>query len=109
VLDKNQFNWGLKAQSRVEQLVNQGGSRVLLKVTSTDRYGRKVGEVRLPNGRLIQQVLVQEGLALVYRPHLKNCPSAAAIEQAEIEAKQNGRGVWGDPKFTPPWEYRRIK
>lgn len=107
VLDKNQFAWGVKAQSRVERLVKQGGDRVLLTVTDTDQYGRKVSEVRLPNGTLIQQVLIAEGLALVYRPYLKNCPSAALIEQAEASAKKNLRGVWGDPKFTPPWEYRK--
>lgn len=107
VLDKNQFSWGLKAQNRVQQLVKQGGDRVLLTVTDTDKYGRKVSEVRLPNGTLIQTILVQEGLALVYRDYLKKCPSAAEIEQAEARAKQNLRGVWGDPKFTPPWEYRK--
>ena len=107
VLDKNQFNWGIKAQSRVEQLVKKGGSRVVLTVTDTDQYGRQVSEVRLRNGTLIQQVLIQEGLALVYRPYLKKCPSASIIEQAEADAKKNLRGVWGDPKFTPPWDYRR--
>ncbi|MFB2983615.1 thermonuclease family protein [Microseira sp. BLCC-F43] len=107
IIDKNQFNWGIKAQSRVQQLVKKGGDRVVLTVTDTDQYGRKVSEVRLRNGTLIQQVLIQEGLALVYRPYLKKCPSAAIIEQAEADAKKNLRGVWGDPKFTPPWEYRR--
>lgn len=109
IIDKNQFKWGVKAQNRVQQLVKQGGNRVMLTVTDTDRYGRKVSEVRLPDGTFIQETLVREGLALVYRPHLKNCPSAAAIEQAETEAKSRRRDVWNDPKFTPPWEYRRKK
>lgn len=109
LVDKDQYKWGFKAQARVQQLIKQGDSRIILTVTDTDQYGRKVGEVRLPNGTLIQQVLIQEGLAMVYRPYLKNCPSASAIAQAEAEAKKSGRGVWGDPKFTPPWEYRRIK
>lgn len=107
ILDKNQFNWGIKAQSRVEQLLKKGGSRVVLTVTDTDQYGRKVSEVRLANGTFIQQVLIKEGLALVYRPYLKKCPSASIIEEAEADAKKKLRGVWGDPKFTPPWEYRR--
>ena len=109
LLDKNQFNWGLKAQSRVKQLVKQGGDRVLLTITDTDQYKRKIGEVRLPDGTFVQQVLIREGLAMVYQPYLKNCPSANIIQQAEAEAKKNSRGIWGDPKFTPPWQYRRIK
>ena len=109
LLDKNQFNWGVKAQSRVRQLVRQGGDRVVLNITDTDRYGRQVAEVRLPNGTFIQEVLIREGLALVNRPYLKYCPSREIIERAEIDAKKNLRGVWKDSQFVAPWDYRRIK
>ncbi|MFB2934700.1 thermonuclease family protein [Aerosakkonemataceae cyanobacterium BLCC-F154] len=109
LLDKNQFNWGVKAKSRVQQLVNQGGDRVVLNITDTDRYGRQIAEVRLPNGKFIQEVLIREGLALVNRPYLRYCPSREIIEQAETDAKTNLRGVWKDPKFVAPWDYRRIK
>ncbi|MBW4636822.1 MAG: thermonuclease family protein [Gloeocapsa sp. UFS-A4-WI-NPMV-4B04] len=102
-----QFQWGMQAQNRVQQLVKQGGERVNLIITDSDRYGRKVSEVRLSDGTLIQEVLVREGLALVYRPYLKDCPSAAIVEQAEAEAKQQQRGVWSYPKFLQPWEYRK--
>lgn len=108
-LDRDQFKWGVKAQDRVKQLVKQGGERVTLTVTDSDRYGRKVSEVRLPDGTFIQEVLTREGLALVYRPYLKNCPSAGVVEQAEAQAKQQRRGVWSDAKFVQPWEYRSSK
>ena len=104
---RDQFQWGLQAQNRVQQLIKQGGDRVNLIITDSDRYGRKVSEVRLSDGTLIQEVLVREGLALVYRPYLKDCPSAALVDQAEAEAKQQQRGVWSDPKFVEPWEYRK--
>jgi len=104
--DRDQFKWGVKAQDRVKQLVHQGGDRVILNITDSDRYGRKVSEVRLSDGTLIQQVLIREGLALVYRPYLKNCPSATIVEQAEAEAKNQRLGVWSDPKFVEPWKYR---
>ncbi len=104
--DQNQFKWGIKTQQRLQELVQQGGDRVRLTVTDTDRYGRKVSEVRLPDGTFIQEVLAKEGLALVYRQYLKDCPSAAIVEQAEAEAKKSRRGIWRDSKFLPPWEYR---
>lgn len=104
--DRNQFKWGVKAQDRVKQLLEQGGDRVTLKVIDSDQYGRKVSEVRLRDGTFIQEVLAREGLALVYRRYLKNCPSAALMEQAEAEAKEERRGVWSDAKFVEPWEYR---
>jgi micrococcal nuclease len=104
---KNQFKWGNQAQQRMQQLVKQGGGRIVLTVTDTDRYGRQISEIRLPNGTFVQEVLTREGLAMVYRPYLKNCPSASILEQAEAEAKKNRRGVWGDSKFVPAWEFRK--
>lgn len=104
--DRDQFKWGVKARARVKQLVDQGGDRVTLTVTDSDRYGRKVSEVRLRDGTFIQEVLTREGLALVYRHYLKDCPSAAVVEQAEAEAKNQRRGVWSDSRFVEPWEYR---
>jgi endonuclease YncB( thermonuclease family) len=107
LVDKNQFKWGEKAQQRVQQLVKQGGDRVRLTVTDTDRYGRKVSEVRLPDGTFIQQVLTQEGLVQVYKPYLKNCPSADIVQAAEADAKKRRVGVWRDPKYVSAWEWRR--
>lgn len=107
---RNQFKWGVLAAQRVQQLVDQGGSSVRLTITDRDRYGRQISEVRLPNGTLVQEVLAREGLALVYRPYLKNCPSAAAVEQAESLAKSRNLGVWSDSRFVEPWQYRsRMK
>ena len=107
--DRNQFRWGVKAQTRLQQLVDQGGDRVNLTITDSDRYGRKVAEVRLKDGTLIQKVLLQEGLVKVYRSYLNKCPSKDLIQQAEAQAKGQRLGVWGDPKFVNPWEYRSFK
>ncbi len=107
--DRNQFTWGAKAQERLQQLVKQGGDRVTLTITDSDRYGRKVAEVRLKDGTFVQQVLIKEGLAKVYRPYLNKCPSKDLVQQAEAEAQQQKRGIWGDAQFVNPWEYRRLK
>ncbi|MEH2171220.1 MAG: thermonuclease family protein [Nostoc sp.] len=108
ISDRNQFTWGVKARERVQQLVQQGGSRVTLNITDSDRYGRKIAEVRLKNGTFVQQVLLQEGLAKVYRPYLNKCPSKDLVQQAETEAKAQRLGVWSDTKFINPWEYRSL-
>jgi micrococcal nuclease len=59
-----------------------------LTVVDEDRYGRRVAEVRLPNGTLVQEVLAREGLAVFYRKYARNCRSAASVERAEAFAKQ---------------------
>lgn len=107
--DTKQFIWGEKAKERLSELLKQGGDRVALNIVDTDRYGRKVAEVRLPDGTLTQEVLVREGLAMVYRKYISNCPNAAVVEQAESQAKQQQLNIWSDTQFTPPWEWRHSK
>lgn len=106
--DRNQFNWGTKAQTRLAQLVKQSGDRVNLTITDSDRYGRKVAEVRLRDGTFVQEILLKEGLAKVYRPYLNKCPSKDLVQQAEAQAQQQNIGIWGDAKFINPWEYRSF-
>ncbi|MBE9006138.1 thermonuclease family protein [Fortiea sp. LEGE XX443] len=106
--DRNQYSWGTKAQERLQQLVKQSGDRVILKITDSDRYERKVAEVRLKDGTFVQEVLLREGLAKVYRPYLNKCPSQELVQQAEALAQQQKLGIWSDTKFIDPWEYRRF-
>ena len=57
-----------------------------------DRYGRLLAYVHLPDGRLLNRVLIEQGLAVVYRRfsfHMKEDFLAA-----EAEAKKNKRGLW---------------
>jgi micrococcal nuclease len=105
-VDIDQFKWGEKAKQRVQQLIKQGGDQVKLTITDTDRYGRNVSEVRLRDDTLVQQVLTKEGLVQVYKPYLKNCPSADLVQQAEADAKKRRVGVWGDNKYVSAWEWR---
>lgn len=107
--DLNQFKWGRLARNRLTQLLHQGGERVALTIVDTDRYGRTVAEVRLPNGTLTQEALVREGLVMVNQKYIKNCPSAAVVKRAEAQAKQKRLNIWGNSQFMPPWEWRRSK
>ena len=103
----NQFAWGMKAKIRIEELIKQTDGRVNLDITDSDRYGRKIAEVRLKDGTFLQQVLVKEGLAKVYRSYLSKCPSKDIVQQAEAQAQQQKLGVWNDRKFIDPWDYRK--
>ncbi|NET89979.1 MAG: thermonuclease family protein [Kamptonema sp. SIO1D9] len=106
---KSQFKWGYRAKERVEELIAKKGNKVFLKITDTDRYGRKVCEIRLRDGTFLQEVLVKEGLSQIYERYFKKCRSTAILVTAEKDAKRWRRGLWRDPKFVPAWEFRRLE
>lgn len=77
---------------------------VTVLVHDTDRYGRVVGEVLLPDGRSLNQELVRAGLAWWYRQY---APNATTLQHLEAEARASRRGLWHDPQAVPPWDWRR--
>lgn len=83
---------------------------VTVLVVDVDRYKRVVGIV-MHGGKDINQRMVAEGHAWVYRQFLKNLPSGKpeAYLEAEQRAKATRAGLWVDKDPTPPWEWRRKK
>jgi micrococcal nuclease len=77
---------------------------VTVAIRDTDRYGRLVGEVRLPDGRSLNQELVRAGLAWWYRQY---APQDTTLAQLEAEARTAKRGLWADAHPIPPWEWRK--
>lgn len=61
----------------------------------TDRYGRLVGLARLPDGRLVNLLMVEAGAAFVY-PHAsdRDRALAASLLSAQSRAMEQGRGFW---------------
>ncbi len=71
-----------------------------------DRYGRTIGEVSLPDGRVLNRELVKAGFAWWYRRY---APEDVRLEQLENEAREAGRGLWADAEPVPPWEWRVMR
>lgn len=80
--------------------------RVQVEPLDTDRYGRTVALVRLPDGALLNEVMVAEGLAWVYDAycHEELCQRLRQLEQ---QARREKRGLWAEAEPTPPAEWRR--
>jgi endonuclease YncB( thermonuclease family) len=57
-----------------------------------DRYGRLIGEVFLPDGKNLNKMLVQAGLAV----HFKKYSDSEEYAQLEIIAQKERRGIWGN-------------
>jgi endonuclease YncB( thermonuclease family) len=72
----------------------------------TDRYGRTVGEVILPDGASLNKTLVATGYAWWYQ---KYAPRDAELAALEAEARKQRRGLWADSNPIPPWEWRKLQ
>jgi endonuclease YncB( thermonuclease family) len=82
------------------------GKAVIVRPTSTDRYGRTVAEVVLPDGRSLNRELVRQGMAWWFREY---APNDRELERLETEAREAKRGLWSQPNPIPPWDWRAGK
>ncbi len=94
--------FGTQAQKFTGDMVFQ--KTVTVAIRDADRYGRLVGEVKLPDGRSLNQELVRAGLAWWYRQYAPHDPTLA---QLEAEARTAKRGLWADAQPVPPWQWRK--
>lgn len=89
------------------QLV-EGQTVTLVKdVSETDRYGRLLRYVYLPNGTFVNAELVRQGYAqiLTYPPDVKYQELFAQLQR---EAREAGLGLWGGAADTSPGEPTQL-
>ncbi len=91
---------GKLARRAVIQLcINQP---IKFEIIGTDKYQRQLGYLQC-NQTNINEYLVENGLAW----HYKQYSDSRYLAQAELNAQQNGLGLWQEPDPTPPWIWRR--
>jgi micrococcal nuclease len=75
------------------------GRRVALSLDHPprDRYGRLLAYVYLPDGRLLNRMLLEQGMAVVYRKFTFRMKQDFLA--AEQRAKQAGVGLWEKDKI----------
>ncbi len=80
------------------------GKLIRVNYEMIDRFGTVVAYVVLPDGRILNEVLLKEGWAWHYRVRVDH---KIELEQLEYEAWSARLGIWVDPEPVPPWVYRR--
>lgn len=63
---------------------------------TTDRYGRQLWDVWLPDGRFLEAVLVASGAARAY-PFAPQLEHAGVLADLQRQAQAAHRGLWGAP------------
>lgn len=86
--------FGREATEFHRALVAGQALRLERDVNETDRFGRLLRYAYLPDGRMVNEVLVREGYALArsFPPDVKH---QDRLRAAEREARQARRGLWG--------------
>ena len=77
---------------------------VRVNYTFKDKYDRLIGEVFLPEGKLLNEEMLKAGLAWHYR--VKH-PHSSFLEKLEYKAWKKNLGLWVQETPIPPWEFRR--
>ncbi len=81
-------------QAKAFNIKQVKGQRVTLTLDDPerDRHGRLLAYLHLPDGRILNRVLLEQGLAAVYRKF--SFRMKEDFLRAETEAMQNKQGLW---------------
>lgn len=98
--------YGSRARKHLSNLIF--GENVMASIESTDRYGRAIGELFIPDklGELsVNYVMVQDGMAWSYDKYTKD----RAYITAQQQAKSALKGLWADKNPQNPEDFRKAK
>lgn len=79
------------------------GKQIEFEPFDTDRYDRVIAETYV-SGNRIGLLLVEAGLAWQYEKYSDD-PILASAQQS---ARERQIGLWSDPRFVAPWEWRKL-
>lgn len=82
-----------EAAERNKQLIGNNDIKFYKDISTTDKYGRWLGFVYLPDETFVNLELVKEGYAFAY-PYPPDNSKAAEFKAAQDYAKQNKLGLW---------------
>jgi len=94
---------GVEAKNFLEDLLLS--EQVTFYTLDVDRYERQVAIVALPSGKIVQDILLQQGLVWVYTKYCK-IAKCTDWKRLEKQAKNTRKGVWATNP-VPPWEWRK--
>ena len=92
--------FGTRAKEYTSELAF--GQDVTVYGEKRDRYGSRLAEILLPDGRSLNQELIKAGLAWWFRKYSKD----RRLGGLERQAREAMRGLWAEPHPVLPWEWR---
>jgi len=107
-IDAPEFDQPFGTQARACTQEHALYKKVSVEPIAVDAYGRTVAKVGVPGGGCLNEQLLAQGCAWVYKRYCKAGDQKAwsALEQS---ARLQGLGLWAQPDPVPPWVYRNTK
>ncbi len=96
--DQREQPYAREAKRRLTRLILGKSVRLRLDREKKDQYGRTLAQVYLRDGRWVNNILMQEGLAYVYT-FAPNVYWADALLRSEKIARREMRGLWKSSRF----------
>lgn len=94
-------SFGNEAKKLTEKILLK--KKVTVIVSGKDRWGNRLVNITLSNGKDINQELLKKG----YAWHNARLSSSSVLKTLEANAKANRIGLWENENPTAPWIYRR--
>jgi endonuclease YncB( thermonuclease family) len=97
---------GVQSRDHLRSLLARAGNQVILYISDTDRYGRKVAEVFVSDPtpqqpeqeKILNDEMVRAGMVYHYAKYRDRCPNGGSgLIKAETEAQSKRMGVWAAP------------
>ena len=96
--------YGKKATAFTAGMV--AGKVVSVETIDVDRYGRQVAIVTSDGYNVVNEALIENGFAWVYRQYCKREECRSWL-RSESEARSARLGLWADQAPVAPWEWRK--
>lgn len=101
--------WGKKAKQHLEDIIDGSSGKVSVErdVVERDKYGRLLAYLRTGDGRLINELMLRDGYAVLYTfpPNVKYTEVFTA---AQHEARDKKLGIWSRNGLRQePSEFRK--
>lgn len=92
----------IRARDRLRTLLFTSNNRVSLSPgqEKQDRHGRWLAHLYLPDGRLLAEQLIREGLGWMVAI-APNTLLADCLKKAENDARKSHLGIWAEPAYAP--------
>lgn len=95
---------GPEAKAALKEAIS--GRELEIEIVGKDRHGRDLAIVKMPDGRSVQDWLIERGLAVFDENYYKPVTNEDWLK-SQRKARESRLGFWATDNAELPWDYRK--